>query len=298
MTEENNEEVAETTETTEAVETNVTASEETNATTEATATEESAFSDTFIESISDEGLKGNKLWERLKGKSADEFAKYVTELQSWNGKKGEVPTEESTPEEWSAFYDKMGRPETIDGYDFSLNDEFKELVGESNTPYYQQMIDGFKEQAHELGLNPEKASGLVGWYLDKVAGDVTGVNEISSQQAEANDAALGKEWGDSRQQMEGAIHALLSSKGADIEALKATGILSDPAIAIPLGKIASDLGDDPEIGHHMTTTLTGIHDQLGDVNEEIKGYMRKGKQVPSHLKQKRTDLMNKAGDNL
>jgi len=295
MSEENNEVVEENTE---AVATDAVESEGTTTAEVVTSSEELAFSDKFVDSISNEELKSNKLWERLKGKDADEFAKYITELQSYNGRKGDIPKEDATPEEWAEFYGKLGRPESIEGYDFSLNKEFTDLVGEENTPYYQTMVDGFKEQAFELGLSAEKASGLVEWYLDKTATDINGVTEISSKQAEDNKAALDKEWGDSRPAIEGAVHALLSQKGADIEALKASGILSDPAIAIPLGKIASDLGDDPEIGHHMTNTMTGLQDQLSEARSEVMEYMKRGEHPPAHVKQRFNDLQVKLGDNL
>lgn len=265
---------------------------------EESAQDEVAFSDSFIEKLTDEDLKSNKTWDRLKGKSADELGRYITELVSYNGKKGDIPAKDASKEEWDAFHQKMGRPESVEGYDFSIGDEFKEVVGEANLPYYQQMIDGFKEQAFEQGMSAEASSNMVEWYLDKVAGDVTGVSEIAKKSTEASEAALDKEWGEQRQSIEGAINAMLQKSGADIDALKATGALSDPSIAIPLGKLASQFADDPEIGHNMTQTVTGLHDQMANVTKEVGEYIRRGDKVPAHLSQKRLDIMNRLGDNL
>jgi hypothetical protein len=260
--------------------------------------EDLAFTDTFMSKIESEDLKGNKTLERLKGKNADELAQYITELASWNGKKGDIPSKDATDEEREAFAIKMGRPETVEGYDFSIGEEFGELVGTEQVPFYQSKIDGFKEQALKEGMSTDAAANMLEWYFDQVAGDVTGVSDIAKKNAEANQAVIDKEWGDGKASIEGAIHAMLTKSGADVDALKASGALSDPAIAIPLGKIANDLADDPEIGHHMTRSLTGLQDQLGEVNAQYKQYISQGDPVPSHIKAKRASLMNKLGDNI
>lgn len=260
--------------------------------------EDLAFTDNFIGSIESDELKGSKVLERLKGKSADEMAQYITELASWNGKKGDIPSKDATQEEIDAFQMKMGRPENVEGYDFSIGDEFSELVGESQVPYYQSKIDGFKEQALKEGLSADAAANMMEWYFDQVANDVNGVSDIAKKNSEANQATIDKEWGDGKQAIEGAIHAMLTKSGADVDALKASGALSDPAIAIPLGKIARDLADDPEIGHHMTRSLTGLQDQLGEVNAQYKQYISRGDAVPSHIKAKRMSLMEKLGDDI
>ena len=260
--------------------------------------EEKSFTDDWIGKIEDEELKGNKILERLAGKSADEVAQYLVELNSWNGKKGDIPAKDATQEEIDAFQIKMGRPETAEGYDFSLNDDFVKLVGEQNAPLYQGMVDGFKDTALKVGLSEEQASEIMEYYLSSAADDINGVNEVSTKLQAESQATIDKEWGDSKPQIEGAIHAMLQKAGADTDALKASGALADPAIAIPLGKIAKDLADDPEIGHHMTRTITGLHDQLAETNALVAGYIKTGEKVPAHIAQKRATLMNKLGENL
>jgi hypothetical protein len=260
--------------------------------------EDLAFSDQFISKIESDELKGHKTLGRLQGKSADELAQYITELQAWNGKKGDIPAKDAPQEEIDAFQIKMGRPENIEGYDFNIGEEFSELVGTEQLPYYQSKIDGFKEQALKEGMSADSAANMMEWYFDQVAGDVTGVSDIATKNSEANQATIDKEWGDGKASMEGAINAMLTKAGADVDSLKASGALSDPAIAIPLGKIASDLADDPEIGHHMTRSLTGLQDQLGEVTAQYKEYIANGEAVPAHIKAKRMSLMEKLGDDI
>ena len=129
----------------EAVET-ATPTETTVDTPEVSKASEQAFSDSWLGKLEAEDLKGDKTLERLKGKSEEEIARYIKELASWNGKKGDIPAKDASDEEKEAFAIKMGRPETIDGYDFNINDDFSEVVGADNVPYYQQKVDGFKEK--------------------------------------------------------------------------------------------------------------------------------------------------------
>ena len=93
--------------------------------------------------------------EKLGGKNANEVGKYIKELQSFAGRKGDIPKDDATDEEWDAFYQKLGRPETIEGYDFSINEEFKELVGEGFAPFFDKVVSDFKEKAFQLGATPK-----------------------------------------------------------------------------------------------------------------------------------------------
>jgi hypothetical protein len=136
------------------------------------------------------------------------------------------------------------------------------------------------------------------YYFNSAANDIAGIGETSKKQQADQRAVIDKEWGDGKQAIEGAIHAMLTKSGADVDALKASGALSDPAIAIPLGKIARDLADDPEIGHHMTRSLSGLQDQLGEVTAQYKEFLSKGEPIPSHIKAKRAAILEKLGDDI
>jgi hypothetical protein len=77
-----------------------------------------------------------------------------------------------------------------------------------------------------------------------------------------------------------------------------SGLLKDPSLAITLGKIAAQFADDEEIGHHQTNTMAGLKDQLFEVNQQIKDLLGTTGNIPSHIQEKRLDLMRRLGDNL
>jgi len=257
------------------------------------------FSDTFIESITDEDVKENKMWENLKGKDANEIARYMSELKSFAGKKGDIPKSDATDEEWAEFYGKLGRPESTEGYEFSMNDEFKELVGEG-APFFEKAIDGFKEQAFKMGASPEKADQLVDWYLGIAADQIGETNKAIEEQGKENDKALRTEWGSSYDGIYDGIKAMMTNNGMSQEQIDYAdklGVFKDPAIAIPLAKISAKFADDPEIGHHQTRTVNGLKDQLTHAEMERKPYLVSGEKVPAHLTTKINELYVKIGDN-
>jgi len=260
-----------------------------------------SFVDNMLSQIDNEDIKSAGFWKNLEGKDANEVGKYIKELQSFAGKKGDIPKSDATEEEWSAFYQKLGRPENIEGYDFTIGDEFAEIVGEDSAPFFEKAVEGFKEKAFELGASAEKAEELVNWYLGMVAEELEQSSVAVKEADEEMDKELRSQWGDEYDGMMNGVISLLKNNGMPEENLKFaidTGLLKDPALAMTLGNIASKFSDDPEIGHHQTNTMAGIRDQLAEVNMDISEYIKTGTKVPPHIAQKRQDLMNKLGDNL
>ena len=259
-------------------------------------TQPESFVGSMLSQIEDESIKEAGFWKNLEGKDATEVGKYIKELQSFAGKKGDIPKPDATDEEWSEFYSKLGRPENIDGYDFTVGDEFRELVGEDSAPFFEKAVEGFKEQAYSMGASSEKAEELVDWYLGMVAQEIEESNAAMKEADEAMDKELRGEWGDGYDGMMNGITAMLKANGMPEENLQFaidSGLLRDPALAITLGNIASRFQDDPEIGHHQTSTMAGLTDQLFDVEREIKDYIRRGEKIPPHILEKRNTLGEK-----
>ena len=142
---------------------------------------------------------------------------------------------------------------------------------------------------------------MVNIFLESVADSVEENNTENKQMFEEMEKELRTEWGEEYDGMMNGIEAMLTANGfpeENMQFLKDSGMLKDPAFAITMGNIASKFADDPEIGHHQTNTMAGVRDQLAEVNMDIAEYIKSGTKVPPHIAQKRQDLMNKLGDNL
>lgn len=268
---------------------------------EETSTDELSFVDNMLSQIDNEDVKSAGFWKNLQGKDANEVGQYIKELQSYAGKKGDIPKKDASQEEWNEFYKKLGRPDSLDEYDFTIGDEFAEMVGEESAQFFSNAVEGFKEKAFELGASAEKAEELVNWYLGMVAQELEESSAAIKEVDEQMDKELRTEWGDNYDGMMNGVIALLKNNGMPEDNLQYainSGLLKDPSLAITLGKIASKFADDPEIGHHQTSTMAGLKDQLFEVDQQIKDMLMTTGKIPSHIQEKRLDLMRRLGDNL
>ena len=97
-----------------------------------------------------------------------------------------VPNKMATDDDWKAVYDRLGRPETPDGYKYDLPKE---------TKLEEKTLKAFSEEAHKLGLLPKQAQGIINYYnsLAEQTEQAATVNEEASR-AEA-EVQLRKEYG-------------------------------------------------------------------------------------------------------
>lgn len=95
-----------------------------------------------------------------------------------------MPKEDDT-EGWNAFYDRLGRPESPDKYQFNLpeGDQESEIGG------------WFREQAHQLGLTQQQAAKLFEGFNERAAAMHQDQQTQTQAQQTADIAALKKEWG-------------------------------------------------------------------------------------------------------
>jgi len=87
----------------------------------------------------------------------DDFIKSYLHAQKLVGSnKIPIPNKHATDEDWNEVYNKLGRPETPDGYEYS----FKEDEIDS------AQLKSFNETAHKIGLLPKQAETLIKFYND------------------------------------------------------------------------------------------------------------------------------------
>jgi hypothetical protein len=116
---------------------------------------------------------------------------------------GDEVTEESVADFMTKYREAVGAPGEVDAYKEvvnaeSLQEKFKDASGSSLVEMDTEMIDGFTEQAAELGLQPWQAEKLVEWFAPLNAGAITRqagiiektrLDEIHALKAEHNEEA-------------------------------------------------------------------------------------------------------------
>jgi len=172
----------------------------------------------------------------------ESMAKSYVNAQKMIGMDKVVLPNENSPEGiWNEFYSAIGRPETAGDYQFETP-EMPEGLQVS-----EQMLGGFGEQAHKLGLNQQQASELLNWYNQN---QVEGYNELQNNQAISQDQAIGelkKEWGmafDSKVESANAAIRTFDKDGV-IESL---GLQNNPQIAKLLSTIGESISEDKLVG--------------------------------------------------
>ena len=120
----------------------------------------------------------------------DALAKsYINAVSMIGTDKIPLPGKSATDEQWNEVYNKLGRPESADKYTL----EFKTDVA----PVDENVIKGFAQNAHKLGLNNKQAQGILEFYKSTLEGSAKEMSvNMESAQAEAANT-LRSEWGKS-----------------------------------------------------------------------------------------------------
>jgi len=137
------------------------------------------------------------------------LAKSYVHAQSMIGAdKVVVPGKWATEDDWSAVYDKLGRPADADGYELKV--ETPEGV-EPDT----DMLSWFKSTAHANGLTPRQAQGLLAEYTQFTQGrEQSTSGQIEQQQANA-EQELRREWGEAYDNRLSVAKDVLAQFGSD-----------------------------------------------------------------------------------
>ena len=118
---------------------------------------------------------------------AGSLGKSYLELQSMESGRVKMPTDTSTPEEKSAFYQKLGRPDNVEGYNLPALAEGQE--------YDTELINTMRGIAFESGVSDSQFSGLVSKFVEAQATAEASRLAASNAEAEATIKDLQTEWG-------------------------------------------------------------------------------------------------------
>ena len=115
---------------------------------------------------------------------------YVSlERQLSNSNKVAVPNENSTEEEWNAFYTKAGRPEKPEEYGLTAPE------GVAKQVWNEQEVKDFSGLAHKLGLSKKSANALVSWQAERLSKAYEAQSQMADQAKTQAVDSLKKEWG-------------------------------------------------------------------------------------------------------
>ena len=184
-------------------------------------------------------LKDDKSLAPFREKGVEHLARQYVESQRYNVGAIKIPKLDAPPAEWDAYYGKLGRPVSPEGY--TLN---RPALPE-NIPWDAGIETDFKAVAHKLGLTPTQAQGLMDFEGRRIVSGLQGYRG----RAEETATALREEWGPAFERnveigLRGAKHL-----GGDalVTALERTGAGNDPAVIKAFVRVGQMLLEDGAI---------------------------------------------------
>jgi hypothetical protein len=184
----------------------------------------------------------------------DALAKsYINATRMIGQDKVAVPNQNSTDDQWSEVYDKLGRPESPDQYKLDVKSEV--------VPLDDGTIKSFAENAHKLGLNNKQAQGILEYYKNSMEGSAQQA-QIDTETAQANaEAELRKEWGrsfDENIKKAGAVaKANMNPEILDMQLKDGTRLGDHPAVIKGFANIANLMSEDKMIGTGEDNSTSG-----------------------------------------
>lgn len=96
----------------------------------------------------------------------------------------EIPGDPDDAEAQAKFYNRIGRPETPDGYEMQLPEGANE-----------ELVGWFKNTSHELGLTNKQAANLLNSYHQMSMQQHEAMQVAAAEQAQKDIESLKQEWG-------------------------------------------------------------------------------------------------------
>lgn len=237
-----------------------------------------------------------QLVEQKGYKSPNDLGKAYRELSKKLGERPtlEAPADDAAPEEWQAYYEKLGRPKAPEEYAFKLPEGVPE-----NIPYDNDFAVKFKNWAHDAGLSPRQAQALHDKYVQDFTGQLEGSIAQHQQRVEEAHSTLVKEWGDPetegyRQNVEMARRALVQLDLRDD--LTSAGLMDENGMVLS-AKVAKALS---RVGQRMFAEdsmfggqSAGITNPFSDKSENMTQQSMLIKSDPARA----TQMIRAAGKN-
>lgn len=200
---------------------------------------------------------------------------YVSlERQLSNSRKVAVPGENSTPEEWDAFFAAAGRPGKPEEYELKAPDGLPEGV------WSDDEAKEFATMAHKLGLSKKAANALVSWQAERLGKAYASQQEQAQATKDQAIATLKKDWGAAyEEQLKLAKAAAVAFGGEEI---LSHPLANDPAFIKAMAKAGAAISEGKLAGGRQTGLQVDTPDTIKAKIGEIQGNKSHPYWLPNH----------------
>ena len=222
-----------------------------------------------------EDLRNEKGWDKYK--DLPSALKSLHHAEKRMGSSVAIPSEKSTPEEVSAFYEKLGVPKAHTEY------KYNEPKLPEGVSWDKDGLSKFTETAHKLKLNPVQLQGVLDYYGETVSQRFHGAVEAHAKGTEA----LKGEWGESFDTKLSESHGALKAydpQGEFKQLMVEIGADNDPRALRFLQRIGAETGEHTAIKGERQESMTREDAQrkVDDFQKVDKSHPLYNKRDPKH----------------
>lgn len=199
--------------------------------------------------------------------SPADAVKTALELRQKLSTSVQLPGADADPSRRLEVFNRLGRPETVDGYT---------VVPPENLPDWVSFEDeavrnaqrSFLEVMHGTGATQQMVDAALGWYWDQLTGSESARDSLLEDEYAGAEAGLRREWGrDFEANLEHAGRAVAAFGGRELgDALEQYGLSNHPAVIRAFARVGRTMGEDDMISGPMTDTT---RDQLKQRAEDL-----------------------------
>jgi len=211
-----------------------------------------------------EEIREHAALAKYDGESVESLAKGYIHASSMIGQ--EKLVKPSNDEEWSNFYNEMGRPAEATGdkgYKFKTYE-----VPEPQQEYVTGRVESFKDMSHKLGLSADQAAGLHDWYMDGNVENMQQANESIAESERVASETLKKDWGQSYDAKLGIAQSALKEYADEtfIEFLEGSNLGNHPSMLRIFNQIGEAMMEDSQLeGAGVNKTPLRIQESINTI---------------------------------
>ena len=241
-------------------------------------TEVAENQETNFKDLIPEGFKEEKALDNFN--NMEDFVKSYLHAQKLVGAdKIPVPNKHATDEDWNEVFKKLGAPENPDDYKYNIKDQ--ELD--------QTQVKEFNKAAHQLGLLPKQAEGLIKFYNEMNGNNAASQEEAAAEAQLQTETELKAEFGPQfNKRLDQAKKLAVNSLGSEFlenTFLKDGSRLGDNIKVIKaFSELADKLSEDEIIKGDGSEYMTAkdIEKEINELTQEGSAYW--SKTHPNHNK--------------
>lgn len=192
--------------------------------------------------------------------SAGDAVKTARELRRKLSTAVQLPAPDAPREQTFDILNRLGRPETADGYDVSPPEALPDWVDYADEGV-QEAQRSFLDAMHAAGATQDVVDAALGWYWAQLAESETARDRMLDAEIENAQASLRREWGgDYARNAEHAGRAITAFGGDELhDALDRYGLSRHPPVIRAFARIGRSMGEDDMVTGPISETT---RDQL------------------------------------